>query len=133
MEAAVSSEMSVIFNILLVSTPQDIAVFMVTAVAASDIAYCKHCEKIRFRLEFCEKQILQLPPHSPPLKKLCFRIFTVASLRFSQNCEKSVRMKQFGSHWTDFNEIVYLKIFRKFAGKVQVSLKSDKNNGGYFP
>jgi hypothetical protein len=26
-----------------------------------------------------------------------------------------------------------LKIFRKFAGKVQVSLKSDKNNGGYFP
>jgi hypothetical protein len=37
-----SSEMSVIFNILLVSTPQTITVFMVTAVQASDIAYCKH-------------------------------------------------------------------------------------------
>jgi len=41
MEAAGSSEMSVIFNILLVSTPDDFAVFMATAVTASDIAYCK--------------------------------------------------------------------------------------------
>jgi hypothetical protein len=42
-----------------------------------------------------------------------------------------VRMEQLGSHWTDFHEILYLNIFRKSAEKIQVSLKSDKNNG-YF-
>jgi hypothetical protein len=40
----------------------------------------------------------------------------------------SVRMEQLGSHWTDFHEIWYLNIFRKFVEKIQVSLKSDKNN-----
>jgi len=40
----------------------------------------------------------------------------------------SVRMVQLGFHWTDFHEI-YLKIFRKSVEKIQVSLKSDKNNG----
>jgi len=40
-------------------------------------------------------------------------------------------MEQLGSHWTDFHEILYLSIFRKFVEKTQVSLKSGKNNG-YF-
>jgi hypothetical protein len=66
-EAAGSSEMSVIFNILLVLTPHDIAVCMVTAVTASDIAYCKHREKIRLGLEFCGKQIFH-----PPQKNCAF-------------------------------------------------------------
>jgi len=39
-------------------------------------------------------------------------------------------MEQIGSHWTDFHEIWYLKIFSKIY-KIRVSLKSDKNNG-YF-
>jgi hypothetical protein len=43
----------------------------------------------------------------------------------------SVRMKQLGSHRTDFHEIWYLNIFRKSVEKFQVSLQSDKNNG-YF-
>ena len=34
-------------------------------------------------------------------------------------------MEQLGSHWTDFHEIWYSRVFRK----IQVSLKSDKNNG----
>jgi len=37
------------------------------------------------------------------------------------------RMKQLGSHCTDFNEIWYLIIFEKIE-KIQVSLKLDKNN-----
>jgi hypothetical protein len=41
----------------------------------------------------------------------------------------SVRMKQLGSHRTDFHEIWCLSIFRKSVEKVQVSLKSDNNNG----
>jgi hypothetical protein len=43
----------------------------------------------------------------------------------------SFRMEQFGSHWKDFNEIWYLSFFFKCVQKIQVSLKSDKNNG-YF-
>jgi len=50
----------------------------------------------------------------------------------SQDCEKrplaasclsvcpSVRMKQFGSHWTDFREILYFSIFRKSVEKIRV-------------
>jgi hypothetical protein len=41
----------------------------------------------------------------------------------------SVRMEQFGSHWTDFCVIWYLMIFRKFVEKIQVWLKSVNNNG----
>jgi hypothetical protein len=43
----------------------------------------------------------------------------------------SLRMEQLGSHWTDFYEIWYLSIFRKFIEKIQVSCKSD-NNSGHF-
>jgi hypothetical protein len=43
----------------------------------------------------------------------------------------SVRMEQLHSHWTDFHEIQYLRLFRKSVEKIQVSSKSDKNNG-YF-
>jgi hypothetical protein len=43
----------------------------------------------------------------------------------------SVRMEHLVSHWTDFHEFLYLSIFRKKTRflKIQVSLKSDKNNG----
>jgi hypothetical protein len=38
----------------------------------------------------------------------------------------SVRIEQLGSHWKDFNEI--LGTFRKAVEKIQLSLKSGKNN-----
>jgi len=37
--------------------------------------------------------------------------------------------EQLDSHWTDFNKIIYLRIFRKSFEKFQISLKSDN---GYF-
>jgi hypothetical protein len=43
----------------------------------------------------------------------------------------SVHMEQLRSHWTEFDKIRYLKLFQKCVEKIQVSLKSDKNNG-YF-
>jgi hypothetical protein len=43
----------------------------------------------------------------------------------------SVGMKQLGSLWTEFDEILYFSIFKKSVQKIQVSLKSEKNNG-YF-
>ena len=41
----------------------------------------------------------------------------------------SVRMEQLGFHWKDFFETWFLSIFRKTVEKIQVSLKSDNNNG----
>jgi hypothetical protein len=41
----------------------------------------------------------------------------------------SFRRRQLGSHWTNFHEMLYLSIFRKSVEKIQVSIKSDKNNG----
>jgi len=38
----------------------------------------------------------------------------------------SLRMEQLGSHWTDFQEMSRLSIFRKSVEKIQVSLTSDK-------
>ena len=40
-------------------------------------------------------------------------------------------MEQLGSHWTDFDEKRYFRLFRKSVEKIKISLKSDKNNG-YF-
>jgi hypothetical protein len=40
-------------------------------------------------------------------------------------------MEQLGSHQKDFHEMWYLSIFRKAVAKIQVLLKSDKNEG-YF-
>jgi len=37
-------------------------------------------------------------------------------------------MQQIRSHWKDFQDILYLNIFRKSAQKIKDSLKSYKNN-----
>jgi CO dehydrogenase/acetyl-CoA synthase epsilon subunit len=42
-----------------------------------------------------------------------------------------VRMKQHGSHLTNFHEIKYLSIITKYLEKIQVSFKPDEN-GRYF-
>ena len=41
----------------------------------------------------------------------------------------SVHMGQFGSHWMDFHEILYLNVFHKSVEKIPGLLKSEKNNG----
>jgi len=40
-------------------------------------------------------------------------------------------MEQLGSHSTDIPAISYLAFLRKYVDKIEVSLKSDKNDG-YF-
>ena len=37
-------------------------------------------------------------------------------------------MEQLGFYNTDFHEILYFRTFRKYVEKIQVPLKSDKNN-----
>ena len=51
----------------------------------------------------------------------------VMTLRLS--VPPSVHIEQLGSYWTDFHEILYFNIFLKSLEKIQVPLKSDKNNG----
>ena len=41
------------------------------------------------------------------------------------------RKKKLGFHWTDFHEILYLRIVRTSVKKIQVLLNTDNNNG-YF-
>ena len=53
------------------------------------------------------------------------------SISFVMSVRPSVLMELLGSHWKNFNEIRYLRISRKYFENIQVSLKSDKNNG-YF-
>ena len=43
----------------------------------------------------------------------------------------SVRTEQLNYDWSDFHEILYLRTFQKAVEKIQVSLKSDKNNGKF--
>jgi len=43
----------------------------------------------------------------------------------------SVRLEQLGSHWTDFQEILFLYGFGKSVEKIQDSLKSVKNKGHF--
>jgi hypothetical protein len=43
----------------------------------------------------------------------------------------SAYKEQLGCHWVDIHEILLLCIFRKTVEQIQVSLKSDNNNG-YF-
>ena len=43
----------------------------------------------------------------------------------------AVRMRQLDSHWKDFRKISYLILFRKSIQKIQVKLKSEKNNGHF--
>jgi hypothetical protein len=50
---------------------------------------------------------------------------------FVSSLYPSFLMQQLCSDRTDFHEMLYLSIFRKSVAKIQVSLKSDKNNG-YF-
>jgi len=49
------------------------------------------------------------------------------TISFVMSACPSVRV-ELGSNCTDFNEVLYLRIFRKSVEKIQVALHSDKNN-----
>jgi hypothetical protein len=51
-----------------------------------------------------------------------------ATISFAVSVHLSICMKQLSTNRTDFHRIWYLSIFRKSAEKIQVSLKSKKNN-----
>ena len=55
-----------------------------------------------------------------------FAKFRRVYISFIMSVQLSVRMKQFGSKWKDFQEILYLNAN---VEKIQVSLQPDNNNG----
>ena len=57
--------------------------------------------------------------------------FVMSDCVFCLSVRLTGRMEQLDSHWTDFHEIWYLSIFRKYVGIIKISLTSSKNNG-YF-
>ena len=57
------------------------------------------------------------------------RFRKITTIRFVMSVCPPIRMEQLGSYWTDFYEIWYLRILRKFIEKDQVSLQYDKNSG----
>ena len=72
------------------------------------------------------------------IQKLCghnaeflgtFEKLRKTTISFVMSVHPLVSMKQLGSHWSDFHEISYLRIFQKSVQKIRVSLKSDKTNG----
>jgi len=69
--------------------------------------------------------------HSPTLAKLRKAVISFVMsvcLSICPSVRPSVRTGQLGSHWMDFDKILYFNIFRKTIGTVQVSLHSEKNN-----
>jgi hypothetical protein len=74
---------------------------------------------------------LYIPSCSSVIKTflVAFAKFRKATSSFVVSVLPSVRREQLCSHWTNLHEIRYLMIFIKSVEKIQVSLKSDKNNG----
>jgi hypothetical protein len=50
-----------------------------------------------------------------------------ATVGFVMSVRPSVHTQQLRSHWTNFHDISYLRIFRKSVEKIRISLKSEKN------
>jgi hypothetical protein len=66
------------------------------------------------------------------LAKVLLGVFAelrTAAVSFVMSVHLSVCMEQLGSHWLNFHEILYLRIFQNSDERIQVLLKSDKNNG----
>ena len=60
-----------------------------------------------------------------------FTNMRTATISFVMSACLSICMEQFGYQWRHFKENLYLTIFRRFVEKIQVLLKSDKNNGHF--
>jgi hypothetical protein len=55
----------------------------------------------------------------------------IAKIDYYVHVRPSASMELLDSHLSDFHEICYYNVFRKYVEQIQISLKFDKNNG-YF-
>jgi hypothetical protein len=96
------------------------------------------CWKNIYKMQHLEGSgtpVLYIKPRFLKVKTLPRALFrrvrksSKATISFVTCICPSVRMEQLGSHWTEFNKIWYLSIFQKLVEKIQISFKSDNNNG----
>ena len=92
-------------RVLLLRSPQFTRVFFFFLLSFISSLLCPVFPALRRVRKFYEKRLL-------------------ASSSLSVRLSVSVRMEQLGSQWTDFHEILYLNIFRKFVEKIRVLIKS---------
>jgi hypothetical protein len=50
---------------------------------------------------------------------------------FVTSVRLSDRIEQLGSHWINFHEILYFRIFREYMWKIRVLLEAYKNKGHF--
>ena len=62
-------------------------------------------------------------------QKVTISIVMFVCPSFCSSVHPSFQMKQLCSNWTNFHEICYMNTFRNSVQKIQVSLKSDKDEG----
>jgi hypothetical protein len=83
-----------------------------------------NCEWL-FRSCLCSGSIEETSHATRRALCICFFLDAFVKLRNASviSVLPYVRVEQLGSHWTDFNEILYLNTFRKCIQKIRVSLK----------
>jgi hypothetical protein len=92
--------------------------------------------KINYNTSECLPRHLIMVNAYDGIIRNCFLFNGIANLRKKRllvsSCLSVRPHGKLGSHWTDFHKIWYFNfLFVKFVDKIQISLKSDKNNG-YF-
>jgi hypothetical protein len=73
-------------------------------------------------------QFIKRPSTQVALFLRAFAKLRKATIGFVMSVRPSARMEQLGSHGTDFHEVSYLRVYRKYVHKSHVSLKSNTNN-----
>jgi len=71
-----------------------------------------------------------LNPDTEVEEEMSFRCFLKIAKRdyYLRHVYPSFRLGQLSSHWTDIYETRYSRIFKKSVQKLQVALRSEKNN-----
>jgi hypothetical protein len=119
----------IVLCILLVLAPRDSKIWFTNRSYFFFSVFCQWSSSVNT----LHTSVLTLPKII--YKRIFRRVSKIAesdcSLRHLSSLYLSVRVEQLGCQRTDFCEIWYLYIFRKYVEKIQISLKCDKNNG-YF-
>jgi hypothetical protein len=77
------------------------------------------------------RSIQSTPPYPTSWKCIFRRVRKIVKRHCLSSACLAVRMRILGSQQTDFHEIWYLSIFPKSIEEIQVSLKSDENDGHF--
>jgi len=95
---------------------------------AHDILLCRDIEHASFVGKDSQDIFTCIISHFCSTFLRAFVKLRKAAIGFVMSVFLSVRTEQLGFHWKDFHKHLYLNIFAKSVGKIQISSKSDENN-----